>query len=75
MEQVYRNSSKVLVDVQNGNNIMYLPLDKMINNGGDTKAPAVNPLAPNSRANSSDGRTPDLRPETSRADSTRTGRG
>ncbi len=74
MEQVYGNSSKVLVDVKNGNNIMYLPLDKMINNSGDTKAPAMNPLAPN-RTNGNEGRTPDLRPEASRADSTRTGRG
>ncbi len=46
----------------------------MINNSGDTKAPAMNPLAPN-RTNGNEGRTPDLRPEASRADSTRTGRG
>ena len=75
MEQVYGSSSKVLVDVKNGNNIMYLPLDKMINNSGDTKAPVMNPLVPNTRTNGNDGRTPDLRPETNRADSTRTGRG
>ena len=34
MEQVYSNTSKVLVDVKNGNNIMYLPLDKMLGNQG-----------------------------------------
>ncbi|MDZ7904282.1 MAG: FtsH protease activity modulator HflK [Rheinheimera sp.] len=34
MEQVYGNTSKVLVDVKNGNNIMYLPLDKMMNQSG-----------------------------------------
>jgi membrane protease subunit HflK len=27
---VYTNSSKVLVDVEGGNNMMYLPLDKII---------------------------------------------
>ncbi len=30
VSEVYRNSSKVLVDVEGGNNMMYLPLDKII---------------------------------------------
>lgn len=30
IEQVYGNSSKVLVDVEGGNNMMYLPLDKIM---------------------------------------------
>lgn len=30
--EVYNNSNKVLVDVEGGNNMMYLPLDKIINN-------------------------------------------
>jgi len=30
MEGVLSNSSKVLVDVDNGNSLMYLPLDKMM---------------------------------------------
>lgn len=30
MQQVYSNSSKVLVDVKGGNNLLYLPLDKLI---------------------------------------------
>jgi membrane protease subunit HflK len=30
VQQVMQNSSKVLVDVQNGNNLLYLPLDKMM---------------------------------------------
>jgi membrane protease subunit HflK len=29
LEQVFKNSSKVMVDVEGGNNMMYLPLDKM----------------------------------------------
>lgn len=32
MEKVYSNTSKVMVDVEGGNNMMYLPLDKLINN-------------------------------------------
>lgn len=31
MEKVYSNTSKVMVDVDGGNNMMYLPLDKIIN--------------------------------------------
>jgi membrane protease subunit HflK len=30
MENVYKNSRKVLMDTKNGNNMMYLPLDKLI---------------------------------------------
>ena len=30
MEKVYSNTSKVMVDVEGGNNMMYLPLDKII---------------------------------------------
>jgi membrane protease subunit HflK len=30
MEKVYSNTSKVMVDVDGGNNMMYLPLDKMM---------------------------------------------
>lgn len=45
MEQVYGNSSKVLVDVKNGNNMMYIPLDKMIPAASQSSAqqPAVQP--------------------------------
>ena len=30
IEEVYSNSSKVMVDVEGGNNMMYLPLDKIV---------------------------------------------
>ncbi len=33
MERVLSNSSKVLIDVEGGNNLMYLPLDKLMDNG------------------------------------------
>jgi membrane protease subunit HflK len=31
MESVMANSTKVMVDVEGGNNLLYLPLDKLIN--------------------------------------------
>jgi len=34
MEQVLSNSSKVMVDVKGGNNMIYLPLDRMMGSGG-----------------------------------------
>ncbi|WP_286233831.1 FtsH protease activity modulator HflK [Thalassotalea sediminis] len=34
MEKVYSNTSKVMVDVDGGNNMMYLPLDKIIQQQG-----------------------------------------
>lgn len=40
MEQVLSKSSKVIVDVKGGNNIMYLPLDKMLQ-GGSTTTPSA----------------------------------
>jgi membrane protease subunit HflK len=33
MENVYKNSRKVILDTKSGNNMMYLPLDKLISNG------------------------------------------
>ena len=35
LEKVFRNSSKVMVDVEGGNNMMYLPLDKLAQRGQD----------------------------------------
>jgi len=37
VEQVMSNSSKVLVDLQSGNNIMFLPLDKLLSGQGAGK--------------------------------------
>ena len=38
VEQVMANSSKVLVDLQGGNNIMFLPLDKLLSGAGAGQA-------------------------------------
>lgn len=38
-EEVLSNTSKLLVDLKNSNNLVYLPLDKLINNGNKTQNP------------------------------------
>ena len=38
MERVFANSSKVMIDVEGGNNMMYLPLDKL----GQSTSPVGN---------------------------------
>ena len=39
VESVLANTSKVLVDIPEGNNLMYLPLDQIIKSRGDAGAP------------------------------------
>jgi modulator of FtsH protease HflK len=53
MQQVYSNVSKVMVDSRQGSNLLYLPLDKLMQQAGAaaaTAAPASTPtpMAPNS---------------------------
>jgi len=41
MQEVYSNSSKVMVATKDGqNNLLYLPLDKMVEGSRNTSAPA-----------------------------------
>ena len=40
MEEVYQNTNKVMVDVKQGNSLMYLPIDKMINQRRSSSAPS-----------------------------------
>ena len=42
MESVLGRSNNILVDVKGGNNIMYLPLDKLNNKALEDASPAVN---------------------------------
>lgn len=44
MEYVYSNTSKILVDVKNSNNLMYLPIDQLMKQGAS--AQPVNPGNP-----------------------------
>ena len=47
MQSVYSNVSKVLVDSRSGSNLLYLPLDKLIQQSGvATPAAATTPTAP-----------------------------
>ncbi|BEV16276.1 FtsH protease activity modulator HflK [Herbaspirillum sp. DW155] len=47
MQQIFANTTKVMVDVKNGSNLLYLPLDKLIQQSGADAAPASGkPQAP-----------------------------
>jgi len=50
MEQVLSNTSKVIVDQKNGNNLLYLPLDKLIHMSGPSSlsgtVPEAQPVSP-----------------------------
>ncbi|MCQ9328632.1 FtsH protease activity modulator HflK [Pelistega suis] len=41
LEEVYSNASKVMLDTQGGNNMMYLPIDKIIEQSSQTVVPAT----------------------------------
>jgi membrane protease subunit HflK len=41
IENVMANASKIMVDVEGGNNMMYLPLDKIFDNSGSTSAASL----------------------------------
>jgi len=47
MEDIYANSSKVLIDASKGNNVMYLPVDKILE---QRRQPAVAPAGQAARA-------------------------
>lgn len=40
MEQIMEKNSKVLIDVEGGNNLIYLPLDQILQRSNSNKAPA-----------------------------------
>lgn len=42
VEEVMKNSSKVLVDVEGGNNMLYLPLDQMVKKGPVVTGTSIN---------------------------------
>ncbi|MCC2680499.1 MAG: protease FtsH subunit HflK [Nitrosospira multiformis] len=45
MEQVLSNTSKIIVDQKNGNNLLYLPLDKLIQMSGPSSSSGTMPEA------------------------------
>lgn len=46
MQQIYANTSKVLVDSRQGSNLLYLPLDKLMQQSGGQASPAPADGAP-----------------------------
>lgn len=46
MQQVYSNVTKVMVDSRSGSNLLYLPLDKLLQQSGNGSAPATPAAAP-----------------------------
>lgn len=50
MQQIFSNTSKLMMDAKSGNNMIYLPLDKLIGQteGGQAKATATTPANPTS---------------------------
>jgi len=73
MQQIYSDTTKVLIDAKAGSNLLYLPLDKIIQQAGASNPavssqpvapltePSSNPMSPNSPidARSRDGRSRD----------------
>ncbi|MDB6000370.1 MAG: protease modulator HflK [Rhizobacter sp.] len=55
MQQVYSNVSKVLIDSRSNSNLLYLPLDKLIQQTAAASAPGVLPAVPGIDTNSSAG--------------------
>jgi membrane protease subunit HflK len=51
MEKVYGNTSKVMVDVEGGNNMMYLPLDKIIQQQSNSRSQTNKSYSPKTEVN------------------------
>ena len=46
MENLYKNTNKVVIDTEGGNNMMYLPLDQLMKNQSSSKKLDVDKLDP-----------------------------
>jgi membrane protease subunit HflK len=46
MQQIYSNVSKVMVDSRNNSNLLYLPLDRLLQQAGSAAAPQATPIPP-----------------------------
>lgn len=75
VQRVFRNTSKVMVDVEGGNNVMYLPLDKMTESSGPA-APRMSGgrLDPNTIREITNAVTEQLRQDAASANNRRGGR-
>ncbi len=55
MQQIFANTTKVMVDAKSGSNLLYLPLDKLIQQTGNDAAPNGKPAAAPSAGQSGSG--------------------
>ncbi|WP_414654400.1 FtsH protease activity modulator HflK [Ideonella sp.] len=61
MREVYSNVSKVMVETRNGSNLLYLPLDKLMQQSGSTAPAAAATPTPTPPADANADRTRDIR--------------
>ena len=62
MREVYTNVSKVMIDTHSGSNLLYLPLDKLLQQAGAVAPAPAAPAAPATPADAaSTDRTRDIR--------------
>jgi membrane protease subunit HflK len=54
MQQIFANTAKIMIDTRSGNNLLYLPLDKLISQTGAVEAGAARPNPPVSAAQAND---------------------
>lgn len=73
MEEVFGNTSKVIIDSENSNNMMYLPLDQMLKNSNKTSSKPIN--LGTTTVTSSDKASYSSQDNNSRTSSKRVGRG
>jgi membrane protease subunit HflK len=75
MQQIFSNTTKIMVDAKSGNNMLYLPLDKLIAQSAAESA-AAKPGAPasNSQAGTAPEPTPSAEPQRPRDSRSREGR-
>lgn len=58
MQQIFANTTKVMVDAKSGSNLLYLPLDKLIQQTGNDAAPNGKPAAPAGQSSAGVGTAP-----------------
>lgn len=68
IESVFSNSTKVMVDIEGGNNLMYLPLDKILEQSGQSPGVRANSGGNLLNGSSADRSEASRRPVTRRAD-------
>lgn len=75
LQAIYRNNSKIMVDVEGSNNMLYLPLDQIMKNRTQNAAPML-PTGQSSSGNASGSESDVVQPEGIRSSSRSTsGRG